>query len=264
MVQGVHRSNTPAPLHDRTKLAQTKRNAGENTQHKVINKSKKLKQLNSYGKSQYKTTAAIKQQIESIMAARLIHEGGSLRIVEAPVREDVKSYIKSGIQLNTKHHRDLVNTNAARKSRIEKQKLKNATPNATDGKATTTKKTVDGKTFKVTPAASSLSKKKYNELNEHQRSVFEHVEQMRQHISNEVVDSDDELEQYIALGKDDGLDRHGRSSVGSKRWRDEVDDDEEEEDSDGSESEDDSDDSGTEANVLETGLSAYKKKLRSG
>lgn len=253
MVQGSHRATT-APLLSRDKLAVKKRTAGHNDQHKVINKSKKLKSLNEYGKSQYKTTAAIKQQIESIMAARLVHEGGSLRVVEAPKREEVKSYIKSGIQLNTKHHRDLVNTNAARKQRIERQQKSLNSTTTTDNPTGKKSNNSQGKILSST--TSSISKKKYNELNAHQKSVFEHVELLKSEIAEE-IDSDDELEQYIATGQ---LDETGLRNIGSKRKREEVEEGEEsEEDSDSDDDEDESDDDG-----LETGLSAFKKKLKAG
>lgn len=67
------------------------------------------------------TTAAIGANIQHIMAARLVHSGGRLRVVAAPAREEIQGYVKSGIQLGSKHHRDLIASNMARSRRTAKQ-----------------------------------------------------------------------------------------------------------------------------------------------
>jgi hypothetical protein len=90
-------------------------------------------------KQDHKVSAAISRRIETLMAGRLIHEGGKLAIIPKP--ENVDSYVNSGARMDKKAVADLMKSSIARRVRKsrdegkekEKEKMKEIKENGNNG-----------------------------------------------------------------------------------------------------------------------------------
>jgi hypothetical protein len=73
-------------------------------------------------KQDHKVSAAISRRIESLMAGRLIHEGGKLSIIPKP--SNVDSFVSSGLRMDKKSVADLVKSTIARRVRQSREEGK--------------------------------------------------------------------------------------------------------------------------------------------